>query len=249
MSTQTAVFVGASTGVGLSALKSTLAAGTHCIAVCRTPEKLTKLLPLDKNPNLQVVQGNAHDAEAMSTVIVTKDNQFVDTIVSTIGAAFDTSRFTIDDPNVCAKGMNSLLEAINKARGRGVVGRPHILVCSTTGMSDFGRDVPYAFVPLYHVMLKVPHKDKKIMETTLAASGESYTIIRASLLTNGASESKIRVGIEDPKTGRESAAIGYTISREDAGRWFAENAIVQRREQYINKIATITYWEDWNVFV
>jgi hypothetical protein len=52
---------------------------------------------------------------------------------------------------------------------------------------------------------------------------------------------EIRVGIEDPKTGRESNAIGYTISREDAGKWIAESLILKRDAKYSNKIAMITY--------
>jgi hypothetical protein len=109
------------------------------------------------------------------------------------------------------------------------------------GLSRFGRDVPLAVVPLYHIMLKVPHEDKVIMEDRLVASQEAYTIVRASLLTDGESTKETRVGIEDPKTGRDSKAIGYSISREDTGEWIAENLVLMRDAKYSNKIATITY--------
>lgn len=79
------------------------------------------------------------------------------------------------------------------------------------------------------------------MEDRLVESGETYTIIRASLLVNGETSKKIRVGIEDPKTGRESEAIGYTISREDTGKWVADNLVLQLDGKYVNKIVMVTY--------
>ena len=96
-------------------------------------------------------------------------------------------------------------------------------------------------VPLYHLLLKVPHRDKKIMEDRLVESGEGFTIIHASLLVNGETKKEIRVGIEDPKTGRESSAIGYTISREDTGKWVADNLVLRLDERYVNKIMMVTY--------
>ena len=96
-------------------------------------------------------------------------------------------------------------------------------------------------IPLYHVLLKVPHEDKKAMEERLVESGEAYTIIRPSLLVNGETSKVIRVGIEDPKTGRESEAIGYTISREDTGKWIADNLVLRLDRRYTNKIAMVTY--------
>lgn len=96
-------------------------------------------------------------------------------------------------------------------------------------------------VPLYSVLLEVPHEDKKIMEDKLTDSGEDFTILRASLLVEGEMETGIRVGVEDPKTGRESEAIGYTISREDAGKWIAQNLLLKREARYEKKIVTITY--------
>lgn len=237
--TKTVAFLGASTGVGLSALKHTLAAGHTCLALARTPSKFTALFPTEQYPNLQIIEGNAHDADAVAKCLKKDDSTFVDEIISTIGGKF--VGMSIDDPEVCRKGIATLLEALKQLRSGGIQGRPLVVVCSSTGLSHFGRDIPLAMVPLYHVLLKVPHKDKIVMEDRLTESDEDFTIVRASLLTNGESNTPIRVGVEDPKTGRESDAIGYTISREDAGRWMAENLIVKRDSKYRNKIATITY--------
>ena len=79
------------------------------------------------------------------------------------------------------------------------------------------------------------------MEDRLVESGEDYTIIHPSLLVNGETSNEIRVGIEDPKTGRESTAIGYTISREDTGKWVADNLVLRLDERYVKKIVMVTY--------
>ncbi|KAI1162923.1 hypothetical protein F5B18DRAFT_621978 [Nemania serpens] len=239
--TQTIAFFGASGGVGLAALKITLASGRKCIALCRKPEKLVAILPPESNPNLRIIQGDAKDITAVSACLEARPGVLVDQVISTIGGAPVMSKLSIDDPEVCRTGMAVLLEAIAKLRSGGAVGRPHIVAFSTTGLSRFGRDIPIAMVPLYHVALKVPHQDKTIMEDRLVASGEDYTIVRASLMLSEEETAKtVRVGIEDPKTGRESAAIGYTITKSDAGRWVAEHLVLQKKGGYHNKIAMIT---------
>lgn len=237
----TVAFFGASTGVGHSALKHTLAAGHHCIALCRTPSKLTTIFPPTTTPNLKIITGNAHDPAAVSQCLLRSNGNLVDLVISTIGGKPIFSKLTIDDPEVCRKGAATLLQCIAELRRRGAAGSPHLVIFSTTGISRFGRDVPLPLVPLYHVALKVPHEDKVIMEDSVVGSGEAFTIVRASLLTDGESKRGIRVGIEDPKTGLESKAVGYTISREDSGRWIAENVILGKAGKYDNKIVTITY--------
>ncbi|KAI0132991.1 hypothetical protein BJ170DRAFT_268594 [Xylariales sp. AK1849] len=241
MATKTVAFFGASQGVGLSALQHSLTAGYECIALCRDPSKLTTILPTETTPNLEVRQGNVHDTAAVSRCLKTSQGRFVDEIVFTVGSKPVLSKLTVEDPTVCGKGITSVLGAIAELRQQGITGRPHVVVCSSTGLSRFGRDVPLAMVPLYHVMLKLPHEDKQAMEANLIASGEEFSIVRMSLLVNGGTKKAIRVGIEDPKTGLESKAVGYTISREDAGKWIARNLVIERGANYLNKIATITY--------
>ncbi|RGP79435.1 transcription factor [Fusarium longipes] len=237
---KTVAFFGASTGIGLSALKETLAAGHHCIALCRVPPKLETLHT--EYPNLlRIVEGNAHDSKAVSSCLVKDDGSLVDEILFSIGGKPVPLKMTIDDPTVCQVGINVVLESITQLRSKGATGKPLVIALSTTGTSSFGRDYPFALSLIYGVFLKVPRDDKIAMEEKLAASGEDFCVVRASLLVNGKSETAIRVGIEDPKTGRQSQEIGYTISREDAGRWIAKNLILQRNGEYVNKIASITY--------
>jgi NAD(P)-dependent dehydrogenase (short-subunit alcohol dehydrogenase family) len=237
---KTVAFLGASTGVGLAALKHTIAAGHQCIALCRVPSKLTSIFPPETTLNLQIVHGNAHDIAAVSKCLVTERGKLVDEIIFTVGGAFSFSKMSIDDLDVCRKAIATVLEVLTQLRSGGATGKPHIVVFSSTGISRFGRDTPLAMVPLYY-LLKVPHKDKEAMETCLVESEESYTIIHASMLVNGETNKKIRVGIEDLKTGRESQAIGYTISWEDAGKWITDNLVLQLDRKYVNKIVMVTY--------
>lgn len=238
---KTIAFFGASTGVGLSALKHSLAAGHQCIALCRQPSKLEEIFPSGSTPNLEIIEGNAHDVNVVSKCLQTEDGKLVDIVCSTIGSRPLFHKLTVEDPECCRKGAATLLDALEHLEKNGTTGNPHIISFSTTGMSRFGRDVPYAMIPLYWLLLKVPHEDKRIMEDRFAESGRPFTIVRASLLVDGETSRAIRVGVEDPRAGRESNAIGYTISREDSGKWVAENLILRSDAEYLNKIVTITY--------
>ncbi|KAK3334107.1 hypothetical protein B0T19DRAFT_420062 [Cercophora scortea] len=235
--TKTILFLGATGGSGFSALRRSLAAGHTCIALCRTPSKLTDKLASSTPPtittNLVLEQGNAHDVDALARCLVkpSAPHALVDTIVFSIGGAFDMSSFSLDDPSVCEKGITALLAALQRCRDTGsATGRPRLVVISSTGISDAGRDIPLLMVPLYHVMLKTPHKDKRALEKAVMASGEEWTIVRPSFFTDGPENPKgLRVGVEDPVAGTvESKAVGYTISREDVGKWIFENVVEER---------------------
>ncbi|RYO73619.1 hypothetical protein DL766_000510 [Monosporascus sp. MC13-8B] len=254
-SKKTIAFFGATGGCALSTLRYSLAAGHTCIALCRTPSKLTGRFPSAQYSNLTVVQGNAHDADAVARCLVVPSDpsdrtnpgtRLVDTIVFSIGGAFIWSRLTLDDPHVCERGIAAVLEAIGTVRARfsassspspqqGVTGwRPTIIAVSTTGISRAGRDIPLLMVPLYHALLRVPHADKRALEDRLVARGSSggdcdydYVVVRPSLLTDGAKpERDIRVGVEDLHAEVfESRETGNVIAREDVGRWIFEELV------------------------
>ncbi|KAL1889413.1 hypothetical protein Sste5346_008896 [Sporothrix stenoceras] len=341
-STRTIAFLGASGGLGLAALRRTLAEGHRCVALCRDPSKFTAIFPeMDLNVDTQatqndaaastrrltLVRGNAHDVDAVTRCLLVPgtangERRIVDTVVFTIGGKLIMSKMTLDDPNVCANGMSTLLAAIKRLRHEGAANSgpntPRIVNVSTTGISKCGRDVPLAFLPMYHGMLRVPHADKRVMEESLVASGEMFAMVRPSFLVDDAAEAvpgidtsgggssndnkdspaflkqlaetdltvlskeeledlkettkdelkehketakdkvkalegkykkehaykNIRVGIEDPIANKRiSSAVGYTITRADAGRWLAENLVLPTElpATYARKIATITY--------
>ncbi len=242
--TNTIAFFGASSGCGLFALKRAVEAGHTCIAMCRKPEKMDAHFP-SKPANLIVKAGNAHDVDSVAACLVSPHDPsaMVDMVHFSIGGAFDMMTWKIDDPDVCKKGTDALLAAIEQLRAGGAAGRPLLAVVSTTGISKFGRDVPLLYTPMYRYMLKMPHDDKLVMEQKLVASGERYILVRPSLLGDGAKpETRIRVGVEDPVNGFEVKKIGYNISREDVGRWNFENILsTEGPNKFEGKAVSITW--------
>jgi nucleoside-diphosphate-sugar epimerase len=255
---KTILFLGATGGVGLSALRRSLAAGHTCIALCRTPANLTAQLNNTTTPsNLHIIGGNAHSVADLHTCFThpsTVSSGGVDIIVSSIGAR-PTLR-GMSDAHVCGKGMQALLEALRKQREEGngngdgdgkAVKVPRLVVVSTTGISDVARDVPLLVTGLYKVLLHTPHTDKKKMEKMVREAGKAgeveWTIVRGSLYTNGpATEGLVRVGVEDPVKGvLEKEALGYTISREDVGKWVFDECLDKEGREWVGKAAILTY--------
>lgn len=252
---QTILFLGATGGCGLSTLRRSIAAGHNCIALCRTPSRLTDKLPVLQRsaPNLRVEEGNALDQSAVARCLVhpAGSNNLVDAVVFTIGAVFQFSKFANDDPHVCGNAMKILLAALGDARKvTRATGHPRIVAISSTGLSIHGRDFPLTMWPLYHLLLKEPHADKRMMETTLVESGEAFVIVRPSLLKDGSdpederAEGKrhIRVGVEDPKAGRlESKEVGCVITRDGVGKWIFEKTLSDGGEEWTGKVVSLTY--------
>ncbi|KAH8742857.1 NAD(P)-binding protein [Diaporthe sp. PMI_573] len=226
---QTILFLGATGGSGFAALRRSIAAGHSCVALCRTPSRLTDKLPKSQRnaPNLRIEQGNVVDRDALARCLVRPGSpaSLVDAVVFTIGAAFSFSNMSIDQPHPAP------------------LVPPTIVAVSTTGMSEHGRDYPTSLWPFYGLMLKQPHKDKTAMEALMVASGEPFTVVRASLLTNGNESNKpIRVGVEDPKAHKlESKEVGYTISREDVGKWIFDSLLAGDGRRWRDKVVSITY--------
>lgn len=246
--TQTILFLGATGGSGFSVLRRSIAAGHSCIALCRTPSRLSDKLPESQRnaPNLRIEQGNVVDQDALARCLVRPDSpaSLVDAVVFTIGGAFSFSNMGNDQPHVCEDGMKALVAALSQARSTaGATGSPTIIAVSTTGMSAHGRDYPASLWPIYGLMLKQPHRDKTAMEALMVASGEPFTIVRASLLTDGDESNKpIRVGVEDPKARKlESKEVGYIISREDVGKWIFDSLLAGDGRKWKDKVVSITY--------
>ncbi|KAL2206220.1 hypothetical protein CC79DRAFT_1322700 [Sarocladium strictum] len=246
--TKTIAFFGASTGVGLAALEHSLDQGHTCIVLLRNPSKLDKHFPPTSRPsNLVIREGNAHDSKAVTACLTVPGNptKLVDSVFTSIGAAPVSGGLSVSDPDVCKKGMTCLLDALKTLRSQGAVGDPLIVAISTISHSRFGRDIALLMIPIYKVFVSVPAADKQIMEDRLAASGEkNWVVVRPSHLTNGSRpDAPVRVGIEDLEKGIESREIGYSISREDVGRWCFEQLLKpgEVSKQYRNKAVSVTW--------
>lgn len=240
---KTILFLGATGGCGLSTLRRSLEAGHTCIALCRTPSKLSSKLPGHLLSKLHLESGNAHDVSAVAKCLVnpSSPSRTVDMVISSIGGAFSL-KTGLDDVHVCEKGANTLLEALARVRKEGATGSPRIIGLSSTGITDAGRDIPLLMVPLYHGLLKIPHQDKRKLEDILVGSGEKWTIVRPAWLTDGPEVGTVRAGMEDVATHRvERKEVGYTIAREDVGLWMFENLVQERDGRWVGKAASLAY--------
>ncbi|KAL2272041.1 hypothetical protein VTJ83DRAFT_1412 [Remersonia thermophila] len=256
--TKAILFLGATGGVALSTLRRCLSAGYSCIALCRNPATLSNLLSSSSGPsdaalpsNLTIVQGNAHSASSLAACLVHPNDptRLVDAVIFSIGAKPTLSG--IDDPHVCEKGMSALLEALRAVRAgeANPSGKPRLVAVSSTGVGTLGRELPWAMVPMYKLLLGQAHKDKRAMESLVVEAGKKgeveWTIIRGSLYTDGpATEGKVRAGWEDPVAGtRGQVPIGYTISREDVGKWVFEKCVEGEGDgrEWVGKVAVLTY--------
>lgn len=218
--------------------------------MARNPEKLRGLLQQRQVSeyilanNLIVVTGSVTDTRAVKDTLVYA-NRPVDFIISGIGGrpSFENPlQPSLDNPTICQDAIRAILTATTRERLMADK-KPSLVVISTTGISQHGRDVPLLMLPLYHWALKVPHDDKAGMELMIREEMvkhvdkrgiQSCTVVRPSLLTNGEGGlENVRVGLE------ETPAVGYTISRSQVGRWIFEN-LLSRQSEYVGKVVTIT---------
>ncbi|KAL2869027.1 NAD(P)-dependent oxidoreductase [Aspergillus lucknowensis] len=256
MAKPTIAFFGATGGSTISCLAPALEAGYRCTALARTPSKLHDAL-LQRGladstiaANLSITPGTATDLAAVKQALIL-DSRPVDLIVSGIGGKLifkSPLHPTLDNPTICQDAVGTILAAVRALEIADDAKRPQLIALSTTGISDVKRDLPIAMIPMYHWMLGVPHDDKKVMESLILEDAGrkqgtekalgGYVIVRPSLLTGGEAlgVEKIRVGVEkDP-------AVGYTISREDVGRWVFEVLVKGGKESgYVGEVVTLTY--------
>lgn len=79
---------------------------------------------------------------------------------------------------------------------------------------------------------------EKLLVDGAGDRGYTYSIVRPSFLVDEAAPRReIRVGLGD------APAVGYVISRDDAGRWIYENLLEGKGDggMYEDMVATITW--------
>lgn len=251
---KTVAIFGATGGTGLASLKLALKAGHEVNVLARTPSKLSDLS--SQYSNLNVVKGDIRDIASIKSTLIL-NNRVVDVVVSAIGMVIERVGlgYSSRDPTICEEGTKAILSAVSQLEKEKTVpvpvGGPVFVLLSTTGISDKGRDIPIAMMPMYHWMLSVPHKDKKKMEETMI-HGEGKTrkwvMIRPSFLWDGESKGigKIRSSTETPGASPEKkqdgdVAVGYVIHREDVGLWIVEECIKGDASKWHGTMVTLTY--------
>ncbi|KAG0339905.1 hypothetical protein BG000_001069 [Podila horticola] len=254
-------FFGATGGCTNAALVHTLNAGIHATALARTPSKLTDMLlaqgisQTTLSSQLTVVKGDIASISAIKSVLLSsKDHTLASQIIFGVGGAPVTQwslkrPVIMDNPEICATATTNIVQALREIYAEqpaSAAQKPSILVISSTGLSDVREDVPFGFRFLYHVVLAVPHKDKKVMENLVAENSSSEgvfrggVVVRPSLLT-GDQNVKGGKGLQKVKVGKEDKpAIGYTIRRADVGEWIFEETIKTDGQRWFGEHVTLT---------
>ena len=249
-------FFGATGDCAGYTLANTLNAGYDCIALARTPAKLTQSMKskgvsseaLDQH--LTIIQGNIQDVEAVKRALQL-NGEVVDTIVCGIGGTpqLQWSFFTpvtLDNPKICQKAGNAILQALVQLKS---TVKPLLIYVSTTGIQPHGmpRDEPLLMSPLYRLLLHIPHVDKRILEENLTAHVKlplndrgirAFVAVKPSLLMDGEG-----YGLDFVRQGvPERPAVGYTIRRIDVGLFISERLIKQEpADEWLNKGISLTY--------
>ena len=214
--------------------------------------------------NLTIIQGSIKDLTPVKQVLAPAKLQPASIVISGVGAipavkASILNPITMEDPKVCEEGLTTVLAALRSLRRENAITetqRPLLVAISSTGLSKT-RDVPLAYYGLYHVLLKVPHEDKKAMESVIAKATmeigddspiSGFVITRATLLLNGEGKglNKVKAGwdthpeaINAKEDKGAKPAIGYSIRRADVGAWIFEQ-VVKGNEYWVNKCVSLT---------
>ena len=256
MPARTLAFFGATGDCAGYCLANALKSGYDCVALARTPAKLTQSMK-DKgvpsealDQHLKIVPGDVKDIEAVKKALQL-NGKVVDTIISGIGPTpkFQwslTAPISLGDLTICQSATRTILRALTDLQA---VDKPLLLNVSTTGIWPTGapRDIPLVYTLLYRWFLHVPHEDKRAMGKELAnhlALPESergiraYVTVKPTLLMSGDNKGldAVRYGVE------EKPAIGYTIRRSDVGLFMFERMVKTGLEDaWLNESVTLTY--------
>jgi uncharacterized protein YbjT (DUF2867 family) len=183
--------LGATGRTGRLVVEQALAAGHTVTALVRSPEKLTIV-----NSNLRVVAGEATDKAAVSRAL-----QGADAAISTLGGK----------GSVIADSTQAIVAAAHEAGVRRVVVLSSWLV---------ERDRMDAVTRLLTGIAMGPLiKDKSAGEEILRRSELDWTIVYASLLTDGPADGSVTVIPEGAKR-----RMPEKISRADVAAWMIEAA-------------------------
>jgi uncharacterized protein YbjT (DUF2867 family) len=194
--------LGAAGAAGIQLVEQALAAGHQVTALARSAENLTLT-----NPNLHVVQGDATDRAVVSQAM-----KGVDAVISVLGARGP----------VIAEATRAVVAAAEQA------GPDRIVMLSSFAVA---RD---RLKPVSKLVTRMAMgsqiKDKTAGEEVLRASGLDWTIVYATLLTNGP-KTEPRVVPETEKVG-----MSQRISRADVASFLlqaATDGLYSRRDVII----------------
>jgi uncharacterized protein YbjT (DUF2867 family) len=185
------LILGATGRTGRLVVEQALAAGHTVTALVRSPEKLSS-----GNSNLRVVAGEATDTSALSRAL-----EGADAVISTLGGR----------GSVIADSTKAIVAAAHQA------GVSRVIVLSSWVVERDRMDAATRL--LTRIAMGPVIKDKSAGEEALRRSDLEWTIVYASMLTDGPASGSAKVVPERTKRG-----LSQKISRADVAAWMIEAA-------------------------
>jgi putative NADH-flavin reductase len=187
------VIFGASGGTGQHLVQQALAQGHTVTAFARRPESILAA----PSPGLTVIQGDVHDAAAVSAVIAGND-----AVLSGLGAR------SLGRSDVLEVGVRNILAGMAAHRVR------RIIVLGASGAAadaaqHQGAGTRLLLKLISATILREPFRSQREQEGRLEASATDYTIVRPPRLLNGPFTGHCRVQEDGLPPG------GVTINRAD----------------------------------
>jgi uncharacterized protein YbjT (DUF2867 family) len=198
------VVLGATGRTGRLVVEQALAAGHTVTALVRSPEKLTT-----GHSNLRVVTGEATEASAVSSAL-----EGADAVISTLGGK----------GSVIADSTRAIVAAARKT------GVKRVVVLSTFAAERDRLNVGTRL--LTGIGMGAMLKDKGAGEEMLRRSDLEWTIVYASMLSDGPASGSVVVLSEGAKRG-----LSQKISRADLAAWMLDAAT---SAQYSRRAVGIT---------
>ena len=190
--------LGATGRTGRLVIEQALAAGHTVTALVRSPEKLTT-----RNSNLRVVAGAVTDTAALARAL-----EGADALISTLGGS----------GSVIADSTPAIVAAAHKAG----VGR--IVVLSSWVVERDRMDAATRL--LTGIAMGSLIKDKNAGEKVLRQSDLDWTIVYASILTDGPASGSVAVLPDGTKRG-----MSQKISRADVAAWMIQAATSEQQSR------------------
>jgi len=183
------IIFGASGATGHHLVNQALEQGHYVTAFIRKPSRLKAA-----HPNLQIVQGDVVDYQAVGKAVTGHD-----AVLSALGAS---SPFKFDQSVV--DGVNNIIKAMQAA------GVQRFIYMSFAGVKESRHRAGFVIRNIAPKILSTEVAGHETRETLIRQSGLSWTIVRPPTLTNGKHQAQFRYG-EDITSG------GFTVmmSRAD----------------------------------
>jgi len=181
----TFAYIGASRGVGFAAYAAVASAhhpDARSVLMLRNPDTLkasAHYLSLDADIKdcTTMLMGDVHNSDSIEELL-DECGSNLKAITYSVGqtppASFSGTMkaigkgFPIDPPDLCSRGLITLLKVIQK-RYESYTVKPKLVIVSSMGMGKVAHDtIPFALRFLYSAILKNAHADKIAMEIALS---------------------------------------------------------------------------------